>query len=278
MLRFLRDIGLIFSAILLFSTIVSAAEEITITTYYPSPYGSYNQLQSKTLGVGDNNGNGVLDSGDVPDPIAHPGDVWIKGKVGIGTSTPGAKLDVNGNIYDSGGSLIFSTATGTHTGIGNTAGWAAIENAANYNTLMILGRSGGIGGVRSVSIWDRLDVNGQAYCSSGVWSGSDIRWKKNIESLPNDTLGRVLKLRGVKFQWRREDFKDKSFRKGKQIGIIAQEIEKQFPELISTDADGYKSFAYDKFTVVLLEAIKAQQEEIKGLKEELAGIKTMLKK
>ncbi|MDO8504007.1 MAG: hypothetical protein Q7S60_04980 [bacterium] len=99
--------------------------------------------------------------------------------VGIGTTNPGAKLDVNGNIYDGGGSLIFSTTAGTHTGIGNTAGWAAIENAANYNTLMILGRSGGIGGGRSVSLWDRLDVNG-TLCLNGVcrsaWSGgSSVR-------------------------------------------------------------------------------------------------------
>ena len=43
--RLLRVAGLIFSIIFLFSAIVLAAEEITITTYYPSPYGSYNELQ-----------------------------------------------------------------------------------------------------------------------------------------------------------------------------------------------------------------------------------------
>lgn len=43
--RCLRSVGLIFSAILLFTAIVLAAEEITITTYYPSPYGAYNELQ-----------------------------------------------------------------------------------------------------------------------------------------------------------------------------------------------------------------------------------------
>jgi hypothetical protein len=78
-------------------------DKITITTYYPSPYGSYNQLQTNTLGVGDNDGDGGLDSGDVPNPTTNPGEVWIKGNVGIGTMSPNSpapngqsgNLDVN---------------------------------------------------------------------------------------------------------------------------------------------------------------------------------------
>lgn len=69
------------------------AEEITITTYYPSPYGSYSSLQADKLGVGDNNSDGFFTAVDVP---TTTGDVWIKGNVGIGTTSPGAKLDVNG--------------------------------------------------------------------------------------------------------------------------------------------------------------------------------------
>jgi len=61
------------------------AEDFTITTYYPSPYGSYNQLQTNSLGVGDNNNSGGLDSGDVP-PTA--GDVWIKGEITITGGSP----------------------------------------------------------------------------------------------------------------------------------------------------------------------------------------------
>jgi hypothetical protein len=106
MTRLLRDVGLIFSAILLFAAIVLAAEEITITTYYPSPYGVYNQLQTNSLGVGDNNASGDLDSGDVPNPATNPGDVWIKGNVGIGTASPdpAAKLEVAGQVKITGGS------------------------------------------------------------------------------------------------------------------------------------------------------------------------------
>lgn len=63
--------------------------------------------------------------------------------------------------------IYFTKTDHNHTGIGNTAGYAAIENASDYNTLMILGRANGIGGVRSVSIWDRLDVNGTIKTTGG---------------------------------------------------------------------------------------------------------------
>jgi len=86
--------------VLFIFSFASAEETLTITTYYPSPYGSYNTIYTDKLGVGDNNSDGKATSADVPATI---GDVWIKGNVGIGTISPGAKLDVNGNVKISGG-------------------------------------------------------------------------------------------------------------------------------------------------------------------------------
>ncbi len=88
----------LFSFVLCFFSVFAFAEEITITTYYPSPYGSYNALQVDKLGVGDNDDSGTFTSADVP---STSGEVWIKGDVGIGTDNPGAKLDVAGSIYTS---------------------------------------------------------------------------------------------------------------------------------------------------------------------------------
>ncbi|MDD5409581.1 MAG: hypothetical protein PHC71_05790 [Candidatus Omnitrophica bacterium] len=80
MVRLLKSVLIIFSFLFLCVTVVFA-EDITITTYYPSPYGSYNALQTNRLGVGDNNADGVLNSSDVP---GTNGDVWVSGHITMG--------------------------------------------------------------------------------------------------------------------------------------------------------------------------------------------------
>lgn len=96
---------------------------------------------------------------------------------------------------------------------------------------------------------------------------SDIRLKKDVITIGN-ALAKVEQLRGVYFNWRTDEFKDRNFDTTLQVGVIAQEIEKIFPEVVSTDADGYKSVEYSKLVGVLIEAIKEQQKTISNLKSE----------
>jgi hypothetical protein len=90
---------ILFAGMVLFLgiTFCFAQEQLTITTYYPSPYGSYNSLQTDKLGVGDNNNDGSLTSADVP---TTSGDVWIHGNVGIGTTNPSSKLEISSEDYN----------------------------------------------------------------------------------------------------------------------------------------------------------------------------------
>ncbi|MCM8774615.1 MAG: hypothetical protein NC820_07810, partial [Candidatus Omnitrophica bacterium] len=77
-----------------------AQESITLTTYYPAPLGVYNRLEAQSLGVGDNNNDGTINITDVPN---NPGDVWIRGNVGIGTTNPPYGFTISGgNGIDAG--------------------------------------------------------------------------------------------------------------------------------------------------------------------------------
>ena len=65
--------------------------------------------------------------------------------------------------------------------------------------------------------------------------------------------------------------------------MIAQEVEKVFPELVKTDADGYKAVSYEKFTPILIEAIKEQSQviekkdaKIKSLEEKAVAQQTQI--
>jgi len=53
-------------------------------------------------------------------------------------------------------------------------------------------------------------------------------------------------------------------------------VEFIFPELVSTDTDGYKSVAYDKLTPILVEAIKEQNTQVKKLENENKDLRIML--
>ena len=114
--------------------------------------------------------------------------------------------------------------------------------------------------------------NGTAGGTTEWFSTSDARYKTNIMSLGGNALDEILALRGVTYDWKRDEFKDKNFDSERHIGFIAQEVEKIFPEFVHTDRNGYKSVAYANVVPVLVEAIKAQQQKIDAQGKQLAEI------
>lgn len=117
----------------------------------------------------------------------------------------------------------------------------------------------------------KLHVNGQIK-SDGINETSDIRLKKDIITI-DSALANVLKLRGVTFNWKTAENKDRNFETTPQVGVIAQEVEAIYPQLVKTDNQGYKSVDYSKLTAILIEALKEQEKKIDGLAADINKLK-----
>ncbi len=111
------------------------------------------------------------------------------------------------------------------------------------------------------------EING-TFKTQKIYHSSDERWKKDIEVL-DSALAKVLMMNGVQYNWRKDEFPNKNFPEGLQIGLIAQQIEKIAPELVATDNEGYKAVEYSNMVAFLIEAIKAQQKIIDDQQKKL---------
>ena len=127
-------------------------------------------------------------------------------------------------------------------------------------------------GIETIFPAFNLDVNGTAGVTGGVWSGSDKRWKKNIQNI-EEPLQKLKRLNGKKYDWRKKEFPDKNFGNTHQIGFLAQEVQEVFPELVKENKEGYLSINYSGLIPVLVEALKEQQALIETLQEEVSGLK-----
>ena len=95
---------------------------------------------------------------------------------------------------------------------------------------------------------------------------SDERLKENIVPLTG-ALDKVKALRGVSFNWKELNEEEKSTvhsHEGHDIGVIAQEIQAQYPELVTERENGYLAVDYVKLTAVLLQAIKELDAKVEA--------------
>ena len=133
-----------------------------------------------------------------------------------------------------------------------------------------------------------LYVDGDIDYTGALTGPSDIRLKKDVHTLTG-ALDKVLQLRGVSFYWKNKeemaaakgvpvDSLKYNFSEDKQIGVIAQEVEKEFPELVKTNENGFKSVDYTKITPVLIEAVKELKAEKDALKAEKDALEAKVEK
>ena len=107
------------------------------------------------------------------------------------------------------------------------------------------------------------------YATNGFYETSDERKKDFAEDIDCD-LDVLSKLPKKYFSWKDDESGSR------HIGTSAQEVQKLYPELVSTDEDGCLHLSYDKLSIVALAAIDKLREENKLLREEINAIKKLL--
>jgi hypothetical protein len=219
---------------------------------------------------------------------------YFAGNVGIATTTPAEKLDVYGGInlngttktfsegdvfsqYDGssatsypviarywdtsstafdGGTFIFGSGANAYVGI-EKPGSAELTAFNVRATLSTFVRTSDGSPIRI------QDSNG--YCeinpTSTTWTcTSDARLKKDIVSVSaSSTLDMMNKLRPVSFKWLKQTSTENRY------GLIAQEVEAVFPELVTADSNGFKSVSYGSFTPFMISAIQELSLKIEAI-------------
>ena len=124
---------------------------------------------------------------------------------------------------------------------------------------------GGVGAMVTVA-GAKLQVDGGAGNTTGVWSNySDARLKTQFGEIA-DPLGTIAKLHGLTFEW-----KDKR-RPGRQMGFVAQQVEDVLPQWIREDKQGLKSIEPIGMDALLIEAIKTLHQENQELRARLTDL------
>ena len=154
-----------------------------------------------------------------------------------------------------------------------------------FTNKLVVKNSGNVG-IGATNPSETLDVDGNArfrsigsgasagalhYTSTGVLTTntSDARLKTNLQPLEN-TLNKLLGINTYTFNW--IDETDRV-----DLGMIAQEVEQIFPNLVFTNSvDGYKGIHYDKFSSILTKAIQEQQFIIETQQTEITQLKTLI--
>ena len=162
------------------------------------------------------------------------------------------RLDENGNQD---GYVYIQNAGTTQTNILRIGNYATITGTAQSSNTSsgALIVAGGVGIAKTLNVGEDII----AYASS------DERLKDEIIPISNP-LEKINSIGGYSFLWNEEK---QNIYKGKDYGVIAQEIEKVLPELVQTRDDGYKAVKYDKVISLLIEGIKELSNEVEELKK-----------
>jgi hypothetical protein len=182
--------------------------------------------------------------------------VTTTGRVGIGTADPDFKLDVAGNagfneyLRHNGDNDTHIRFQANQVDISAGGNIYSYDGAA-FNLTGHLSASGNISG-------SQIEASGDII----AFGSSDRNLKDNIQPIENP-LEKMDKIGGYTFVWNDKQ----STYKGKDIGVVAQEIQEIMPEIVANRANGYLGVKYEKIVPLLIESIKELKKEVEDIKQ-----------
>ena len=174
--------------------------------------------------------------------------------LGAGSTLP--FITTTSNFFEfnpSSGTLTASAFVGNGSGLTGAGSTVADDTSTNQNFFPIFTSitSGTITASKVSSTKLTFNPFSGNLSATDFNSTSDINLKENIRPI-EDPIEKIIQLNGVSFDWK--DTHNSS------IGVIAQEVEKVFPELVKTEDK--KSVNYNGLIGVLIEGMKEQQKQI----------------
>ncbi|MBI5525617.1 MAG: tail fiber domain-containing protein [Deltaproteobacteria bacterium] len=253
--------------------------------------------QSFTFGTLTNGDFAITGSSEVSDAFKRLVIQKATGRVGIGTTAPENTLHVQTTTE-----AVAAKATNLNTGSVDAYGVIGTSQGAKgggYRNVGVYGyatgapqnysflgeggwlyNQGNVGiGVPQPQYQLHLSADSAAKPGTNTWTiDSDVRLKKDVKTL-DGALDRMLRLRGVTFRWKEPE--KQGNRTGVEMGMIAQEVEKVFPQWVGTNKDGMKDLTIGGFEALTVEAmreLKAENDALKAESREIRGELSVLRK
>jgi hypothetical protein len=242
------------------------------------------QLTAYSDSAGGNIENGgLIFTGRLADVDTEFARIASSGNVGIGTSTPRSKLDVNGNLFVATGGQIQITGNPSTAGLQIIGQDAAESIIGTLGSQPLVFRTASSEKVRLTTaggwaVGTTSDPGaGAIYATGNITAFFSDKRLKTVSGKIENALDKVAKLSGVYYT-----FNDtaKSFgydSDEEQVGVIAQEVEAVLPQIVkaapfdldennnSKSGENYKTVQYDKLVPLLIEAINELQAKVKAL-------------